>query len=292
MVRYFIASIKTLFLCVICLTSCLSVAEPQKNPVRMGIISLASPATTFKQWQAFAEYLGQHLNREIEIVVPKGFKKIQQSVVNQSVDIFFINSYIFFQLKQQGLVKALAQMQNTNGSVLSHSVLFVRSNSGIDTIEDMKGQKVAFVSPVGAGGYLAPRATLYKEGIKTSTQTDEEFTGNLSSSIHKVLLGDVKLGTMCEINYKLMSQRVNTGDIKIIAKSEKYPEALFGARIDLPEKLHQRITSVMLGMTNDADGLKILKSLSVLKIKKFVAYDESIERLTKKLIRMAEFTNK
>jgi len=292
MVRYFVASVQVLVLCVISLASNLAVAEPQNKPVRMGIISLASPATTFKQWQSFADYLGQHLNREIEIVVPKGFKKIQQSVVEQSVDIFFINSYIFYQLKQQGLVKALAQMENTSGSVLSHSVMFVRSDSGIETIEDMRGQKVAFVSPVGAGGYLAPRATLYKKGVKTSAQTDEEFTGNLSSSIHKVLLGDVKLGTMCEINYKLMSQRVNTGDIKIIAESEKYPEALFGTRIDLPEKLQQRITSIMLAMSNDKDGLKILKSLSVLKIKKFVPYDENIERLTKKLIKMAEFTNK
>ena len=287
--RFTLVLFKITALCLALIYAPAGFSAQQNDTIKMGVITLASPAKTFRQWRLFAEYLGAKLDRKVEIVVPKGFKKIKKSVENKSLDIFFINSYIFYRLKQQGQAKALVQMSNIDDSVFSRSVLFVRSDSGIEKLKELKGEKVAFVSPVGAGGYLAPRASFYKAGIKTKTQTDEEFTLNLTSSLHKVLLGDVKVGTMCSINYKLMSQRMNIGELKVISESEKYPEALFGARTDLPEDLKKDIAKIMIEMHEDEEGKKILSPLKALKIKKFVAYDEGIEQYTQSLIKEGEF---
>lgn len=290
LMRFSLFIIKAILLCLVPFYAPSGIAGQQDSAIKMGVITLASPTKTFQQWQPFTEYLSKKLNRKVEIVVPKGFRKIKQSVVNKSVDIFFVNSFIFYQLKQQGKAEALVQMMNIDDSVLSRSVLFVRSDSGIESIKELKGEKVAFVSPVGAGGYLAPRASFYKAGIKTQTQTDEEFTGNLTSTLHKVILGDVKVGTMCSINYKLMGQRINAGELKVIAESEKYPEALFGARSDLSSELKKNIAKIMLNMHKDEEGKKILEPLKALKIKKFVAYDTAIEKFTRELIKTSEFS--
>lgn len=258
-------------------------------PLRVGIISLAPPAKIYKQWTAFANHLSEKMGRDVEIVVPRGFKKIKQAVNKKTVDIFYVNSHIFYRLKQEGKAAELAQMMNLNGSIYSQSVMFVRNDSGVTSLKQLRGEKVAFVAPMGAGGYLAPRAAFYKAGVKSKHETKEQFTKNLSTSIHKVLLGDVKAGTMCGLNFKLMSQRVKMGDLKVIARSEDYPENVFGIRTDLPVKLRKQIANIIVGMDTDKKGRKVLDAMRTMKIKKFVAYDISAENQTKKLLRDGEF---
>lgn len=276
-----------LIICVLALPT--STVAKDEQAIRMGIISLAPPAKIYKQWTDFANYLSDTLGRDVEIVVPRGFKKIKQAVKKKTVDIFYVNSHIFYRLQEQGKAKPLAQMMNLDGSIYSSSVMFVRSDSGVSSLKDLKGEKVAFVAPMGAGGYLAPRAAFYKAGIKTKQETNEQFTKNLSTSIHKVLLGDVKAGAMCGLNYNLMSKRVEMGDLKIIAKSDNYPEHVFGIRADLPAKLRTQISKIMVGMDTDKKGRQILDKMRGMKIEKFVAYDKAAEEQTKKLLQAGKF---
>ena len=137
---------------------------------------------------------------------------------------------------------------------------------------------------MGAGGYLAPRAHLYDSGLKGETETVEVFTKNLSNSIHGVLLGDYDVGSMCGVNYELMSVKINTGELKIIADSDDYPENVVGARVDMPAKQIQAFQSALLGMGNDTDGIELLKDLHSMKIKRFVTYDDSMENITKRML--------
>lgn len=261
----------------------------ENESIRMGIISLAPPAKIHKQWQPLAKYLAIRTGRKVKIVVPRGFNKIKQAVADKTVDIFYVNSHIFYRLRAQGLTQPLAQMVNLDGSLTARSVLFVRVDSGIDNLQQLRGEKVAFVAPMGAGGYLAPRAAFYKAGVKTKTETNEQFTKNLSSSIHKVLLGDVKAGTMCGLNFELMSKRMETGDLKIIASSDEYPENVFGIRSDLSRDLREQLANIIVGMDADPEGRRVLDQMRGMKILKFVAYDDKVEGITKQLLKTGEF---
>lgn len=258
-------------------------------PIRLAIISLAPPSKIYQQWKPFADYLTEHTGREVKLVVPKGFKKIREAIENKTVDIFYINSHIFYRLKHAGQALPIAQMINLDGTATSKSVLFVRNDSGIKNLSDLKGEKIAFISPMGAGGYLAPRAEFYQHGIKTNSETSEEFTKNLSTSIHKVLIGDVKAGTMCGLNFRLMSKRMETGDLKIISETDMYPENVFGARNDLDPKLRNQITSIITGMSETKSGKLLLENMQTMKVLKFVHYDDKIEDITRTLLKKAEF---
>ena len=123
------------------------------TPVRFGILSIAQPSRIFTKWQPFAEYMSKQLGRPVEIVVPRGFGKMQKTIANGDVDFFYINSYVFYRLKQEGKAVGVAQMENITGRTTSRSKLFVKSDSGINSIADLKGKKIAYVSPMGAGGY-------------------------------------------------------------------------------------------------------------------------------------------
>lgn len=279
---YFLAPLISLFLISIS-TSILAV-----EPLRFGVMSLAQPARIHQQWQPFVDYVAKKSGYEIEIVIPRGFKKIKKKIANKHIDIFYTNSYVFYRLNQAGKALPLAQMQNLDGDIMSESVIFVRSDSGIDNLADLKNNRVAFVSPAGAGGYLAPRALFFKQGINTKKDVKESFTKNLTSSITKVLLGDVDAGTMCGLNYKLMNKKINTGELKIIATSERYPENIIGIRPEIAASIREKISNVILGMPNDNEGKKVLMGMSGMKIKSFVKPSKITIQRTKELIKIAK----
>ncbi len=255
------------------------------QPLRFGILSIAPPSRIYRNWQPFADYLARQLGRPVTIVVPRGFGKLRDAVETGEVDFFYANSNVFYRLKQAGKAVGVAQMQNIDGKVTSRSEIFVRRDSGIESITDLKGRTLAFVSPLGAGGYLAPRAYLEKHGLETGKDIKPVFTRNLSNSIHQVLLGDVDAATMCGVNFKLMSHKVSTRELKVIGYSDAYPENLIAARSSLDPALVEHFRRIVLDMPETEAGRQILAQMRRMKIQRFLPYDPAIENITRRLLK-------
>lgn len=255
--------------------------------VRFGVLSIAPPARILEKWQPFADYLSGKLGQPVEIVVPRGFGRMKEAAAKGQVDFFYINSHVFYRLKQAGHAVGVAQMQNIDGKTTSRSEIFVRSDSGISNISELKGKDIAYISPMGAGGYLAPRAFLHTQGVKSGEEVEETFTKNLSTSIHKVLLKETGAASMCGVNFRLMGQKVDTGELKIIAVSDEYPENLIAARADLDPELVKRFRQVVVTMQDDPEGFGVLTGMTTMKIKRFLPYDPSMEDITRKLLEQA-----
>ncbi len=266
-----------------------ALSEEIQKPIRFGVLSIAPPARIYAKWQPFVKYVSSLLGREIQIVVPRGFKKMKAAASEGKVDFFYVNSHVFYRLKKAGKAIGVAQMENIRGSIVSTSDIFVRSDSGIKKVEQLKGKSIAFVSPMGAGGYLAPRAYLYDQGVKTKSETKEVFTKNLSNSIHKVLLGEINAGTMCGVNYKLMSKKVDTGELRVIGHSAPYPENVIAARSTIDKTLLNKFKKIVLSMPQSKAGQKVLAQMNSMKIKRFLAYDPKSEDMTKALLKDGEF---
>ena len=264
------------------------VATEEKTPLVFGVISSAEPVRVYAEWKAFADYLASKLQRPVKMVVPRGFDKLAEVIDKGEVDVFYVNSLVYYRLMEKRKAIPVAQMQNLNGKVLNTSVVFVRTDSKIQNLTQLQGEKMAYINPMGSGGYLAPRALLYKEGVQAADQLKEEFTQNISSSVHKVLLGDAKAGAMCGLTYRLISEKIDTRELSIIATTDEYPEELVAARPDLPPATLKVVTQTLLEMSQSDAGRKILADMRALRIEKFVPYDARLtEPVTRKLLKQA-----
>lgn len=260
------------------------------NEINLGILSLSPPLKTYKSWKPFADYIAKEMGISVNVVAPRGFGKLKKMAENKEIDLFYVNSHIFYLLKQSDKAVAIVQMENIANSITSQSSIFVRSDSNIDNVSQLKGKTFAFVSPMGAGGYLAPRAFLYQQGLKTKEETKELFTKNLTNSIYDVLLGKADAATMCGVNYQLMGKKIDTGELKIIASSGNYPENVLASRTDFPVDLIERLKAVVISMPDKAEGQAVLKKMQKMKIKQFIPYDPEIESLTRDLLKAGEFS--
>lgn len=267
----------------------LCLAVPQSRAakpaiIHFGVLSIAQPSRIYAGWQPFADYISVQLGQPVEVVVPRGFGKMKKAIESGEVDFFYINSHVFYRLSQAGKAVPVVQMENITGKTTSRSEVFVRKNSDIHSVADLKGKSIAFISPMGAGGYMAPRAYLYNSGLDSGKDFKEVFTKNLSNSIYGVLLGEYDAGTMCGVNYKLMSHKIKTGDLKIIATSDEYPENLIAARSDLAPELIVLFRRQLLALDETVDGRQLLDEMKSMKIKNFVNYDKSMNDATQKLL--------
>lgn len=276
----------TLYLLIflLCLGSQQSLAQEQQT-IRFGVLSIAQPSRIFTKWQPFADYMSKQLGQPVEIVIPRGFGKMKKTIAAGDVDFFYINSHVYYRLKQEGKAIAIAQMKNIEGKITSRSEFFVRRDSDINNVNGLKEKKIAYVSPMGAGGYLAPRAYLHKSGLETDVDINEVFTKNLSNSIHGVLLKDYDAAAMCGVNYKLMSKKIETGELRVIANSDYYPENVIGARSGLPPELVENFRNELLTIEKNSKGKQLLKNMESMKIKSFVKYDEAMDEITRKLLK-------
>ena len=62
-------------------------------------------------------------------------------------------------------IEPIVVPQEKDGSTYYYSVMVVRADSGIKSLEDMKGHSLAWADPNSTSGYLIPSATLKTKGI-------------------------------------------------------------------------------------------------------------------------------
>ena len=269
-------------------TAGVSRAEEEKKPLVLGVVSSAEPVRTYAEWQAFADYLSDKMKRPVKMLVPRGLDKLAEAIDQGEVDVFYVNSLIYYRLMEKGKAIPVAQLQNVNGKVLNTSVVFARTDSNIHSLQQLKGEKMAYISPLGSGGYLAPRALMYKSGVQSGDEMKEEFTQNISSAVHKVLLGDAKAGTMCGLTYKLISKKIDTKELSIIGTTDDYPEDMVGARASLDADTLKVVSQTLMEMNQSDLGRKILDEMQALRIENFVPYDSKVtEPVTRKLLLQA-----
>ncbi|MEM6355181.1 MAG: phosphonate ABC transporter substrate-binding protein [Pseudomonadota bacterium] len=152
----------------------------------------------------------------------------------------------------------MTRMQPT-GDTGYYSVMVTRADSGIESLEDMKGKSLGFADPNSTSGYLIPSIELVdKIGSLDGYFSETEFQGGHENGVLAVLNGDVDASVTWvsgvgawEEGYtsgnlrKMVDKGIlNMDDIKQIWSSNLIPNGPIVVRKELP----QEAKDTLLGM--------------------------------------------
>ena len=247
-------------------------------PVRFAIVLPAPPAMIHQQWQPLADYLAEKLARPVELVTPQGLDAVAGMVASASVDFLFLNPYLLNILMESAHVVPIAQMQNVTGSIYSSGRFLVKRDSDIHNVTELRGKKIALISPLGALAYLAPRAYLSERGIDIDKDMEIVYTQNLKKAAYMVMLGEADAAVMCRVNYELLSKKIQTGELKILDTTDSFPESAIVAREGLDPQLIAQFAQAILN-ADDPKAKQAMVPLQEMKIEKFIPYDASVEQI-------------
>lgn len=256
--------------------------------IKFAVVSPAPASRLHNIWTPFIEHLSKQLGTQIELVIPRGFKNIEQSIRNKNIDAIYINSYAFLLFKQKNILNPIAQMQNINGLTTSEGRILVRSDSKLKSIKDLQGKKVSLISPLGAGSYLAPKAYFEKNGMEIGKDINVEYSKDLKKSVYSVLLGEASAAVMCGVNYNILTKKLNMKELSILDSTDKFPEAVIAVNASISPAISKKLKNHIINMKESEQGRKALSMLNNIKIESFIEYDVNIENITKRLMKQAK----
>ncbi len=108
---------------------------------------------------------------------------------------------------------------------------------------DLKGKKVAHVSPSSNSGHLAPMALFPAQGLTPETDYKILFSGKHDQSILGVRSGDYDAAAAASDVYDRMIDRgtVKADDFRVIYRSQIFPTSSFAHAHDLAPALREKI---------------------------------------------------
>ena len=152
------------------------------------------------------------------------------------------------------------------------SVFFARRDSGIDSLDEMRGHSVAFQRPSSTSAYFVPAAALLERGLRLeillspSDRVDASEVGylfarselNIATWVHK---GLVDVGVMSDLDWR-NPRRVPPAfrdDLVVFGRSDEYPRAVEMVRQGLDPRVKARLTEVLLAAAADPDAADALQ---------------------------------
>jgi len=153
-----------------------------------------------------------------------------------------------------------------------HGVFFVRRDSGLETLQDLKGRAVAFQNTASTSAYFAPAVELLDAGqrleilLSPMDRPAPDSVGyvfartelNISAWVHKRL---VDAGVVSSLDWNDVRRIPPSfrNDFRIIHETPEYPRALEMVRGDLAPEVEARLREVLLQAANDPQAREAMR---------------------------------
>lgn len=158
-----------------------------------------------------------------------------------------------------------------NGAGSYRTFVFVRGDSAITSLDDLRGHSVAFQNTASTSAYVVPAMQLLQRGLPLQIllspmdRPDPHSVGyvfarselNIATWVHKRL---VDAGTISNLDWD-NPRRIPPSyrsDFRIIDQSPAYPRALEMVRDDLDPRVRERLRQVLVEAARDPDAREAL----------------------------------
>src|SRR6185503_11844196 len=184
-------------------------------------------------------------------------------------DLAFVDPLAFMMAHEQIGAQPLLLEVYSSGKPAYHSSIWVRKDSGIKTLADMKGKTIAFADQIDMSGHLLPREIFVREGLLTAKPTQDffkqiYFSGGDEQAVRSVLNKFVDAAGVSQYAFMLLRPE-ERDQVTAIAHSISSPAHLVMARKDLDPKISGRFKQALLALefANTEDKLILGKLYGV-----------------------------
>lgn len=232
------------------------------RPLYVGFIPQGNAVFMVKKWQPLADYLAKELGMPVEMIFRSTYRDIITALSKGEIDVCLTGAFAYVQARDEVDIRPLARRKKY-GSHLYHSIVVVRKDSQIKSLEDLGGKEFAFTDRDSTTGYLLPVAMMKQRGIADPDQYFSEviYTGNHDSALLAVYMHIVCGAAMSTTRWRPENPKVK--ELKIIWKSDPVPLGPFSVRGALDKGLVQRIEKAFLKIGRTPETRELSEHLQI-----------------------------
>ena len=260
----------------------------EEKVLKLGVVPSSNSEKLVDDLTPFAKALGDKLGMKVEVFTASSYIGVIEGIGSGSVDFGLVPPFSAVLSNKQSNTKNLLVGRSTRGKPGYFAEVFVRKNSNIKNLSDLKGKKIAFVDPSSASGYIYAGAMLKEAGIDLDKDIQYQFSGGHDKSLQLLLNKDVDAVASYENVIRKYTKEFPTlkEDITPIAKSELIPGVTVVASNNLDDEMQKKIKQALLEIQNDKETIQILTNLFSI-----TGFEEPNNDAYKAIVRISEKMN-
>ncbi len=243
------------FVFVFSIVGCTAKTETKKEEkvIKMGFVPLKNSEKLVEDLKPISDYLSERLGVKVEAFTASNYIGVVEGLGSGSVDFGIIPPFSSLLAQKQSSAKPILTSKGKTGKPGYTAELYVRKDSGIKSLQDVKGKKVAFVDPSSSSGYIYPGAMLVEAGLNLDKDISYQFSGGHDKSLQLLLNKDVDvIATFdgVEDRYAKDFPQAKT-DIQKLATSDMIPGVMVTASSKMDKELQEKLEKALRDVEND-----------------------------------------
>src|SRR5882724_11822551 len=227
--------------------------------LKFGFTPVLGEAEMRAEFDPLAAYLSDAIGQKVVLYVAKDYGDLRTQIEAGAVDIGSFSPFAYVDAMRGGKVRIIAQ-SIIDGTATYRGIIVARKDSGLKTVNDLKGKRFAFVDPKSASGYVYPRAMLIEKGINPESFFKETiFAGSHDKVIAAVLEGRVDAGAIYDGAIGVAQRSgVSTDNLVTLAGSDPIPHDAIAVRVGMDDALAKRIQLALIDLNKSEAGRRII----------------------------------
>lgn len=218
--------------------------------------------------------LSDKLGIPVKVSVSTNYNTIVEAMKSKKVDVGFLPPTAYTLAHDQKAADLLLQAQrygvNKDGSSNKKLVddykseILVKKNSGIKSLKDLKGKKIALQDVTSTAGYTFPLATLKKEtGINATKDMKIVNVKGHDQAVISLLNGDVDAAAVFQDARTIVKKdQPNVfKDTNILKLTESIPNDTISVRPDMDKKFQEKLKKAFKDIAKSKKGHKIISEV-------------------------------
>ncbi|WP_255448326.1 phosphate/phosphite/phosphonate ABC transporter substrate-binding protein [Telmatospirillum sp. J64-1] len=215
------------------------------NTLIFAYTPVEDPAVYGDIWEPFIEHLQNVTGKRVRFFAVQSNSAQVEAMRSGRLHIAgFSTGPTPFAVNLAGAVP-FALMGGENGSFGYTLQVYTQADSGIESLTDLKGKRVAHTSPTSNSGNLAPRALFPALGVTPDSDYTVVYSGSHDQSMLGVVAGDFDAAPVASEVVERMAQRglYDPEQVKIVWESARFPTTSYthahNLHPDLVEKIRE-----------------------------------------------------
>ncbi|NGZ75951.1 phosphate/phosphite/phosphonate ABC transporter substrate-binding protein [Saccharibacillus alkalitolerans] len=219
--------------------------------------------------------LGDKLGIPVKVSVSPNYNTIIEAMSAKQVDVGFLppNGYVLahdvrksadllLQAQRYGVEEATGAPTEEKVDFYK-SLILVKKDSGIKSLEDLKGKKMGWQDVTSSAGYVFPAAAMIKEGMDPTKDVQGVTLKGHDQAVLALLNGQVDAVAVFQD-----ARNTVKGDVpdvfdktEILYATDKIPNDTISVRNDMSQEWKDKIADAFIALGEDPEGQKVINDV-------------------------------
>jgi phosphonate transport system substrate-binding protein len=235
----------------------------QENPIIMSFVPSGDTQEIIAGGQQIAQMITDKTGLVVQANVGTDFAAVREAMGAGQAQIGWLNTFNYVLAHEKYGVEAALATERF-GLTTYKAQIIVRADSGITSLEDLRGKTMCWVDPNSTSGYIIPRIMLQAAGINPDTDfaTTVE-AGSHNNVVTAVYNGDCDAGaTYSDARSSVEADLPDVKDvIVVLATSIDIPNDNVSFIKDFPADKRAQIVQALLDIAQSEEGQAALQTV-------------------------------